>query len=585
LSSIQRIHLLEQQLANQIAAGEVVERPASVIKELIENSLDSGASNILVEVSRGGIRQMRVSDNGSGIVKDDLSLALTRHATSKIIELSDLEAIGTLGFRGEALASISSVSRLVLTSRIAGQPHAWQAICEGRDMQVSVQPAASPVGTSVEVNDLFYNTPARQKFLKAEKTEFTHIENVFIAHALANLSVEMILKHNGRVVRKIPAVVSSIDSNTEETKLLKRLAACCGKKFADHAIRFDCEHELANIYGWVSHPDFHRSESDIQYIFVNGRPVKDKTLSHAIRQVYDPRLPSGRMSAFVIFLTIDLSKVDVNVHPTKHEVRFEQQRLIHDLLVKSLDEALSSEIPSLFDGVNHERENQSSNDYISNSYPSSNYHSRGYGKSREIAENYFSQYNQDQISASSASNVYTRHNGDVQLVHVTGNFWLYKRNKLPLLIDEKLILKYFLDQVVKNNKIVESKGLLFPAKICLNESVVELANVHQRMTALGFEYKADKHQTDSQVSMIINKVPLWLCHEQTDSILEMFKLWFQTENMDSDRLIESITDSFEVVSADMLLAVLDVLNGDEVNSSGCCQLSSGLLKNIYELKF
>ncbi|MDH5434859.1 MAG: DNA mismatch repair endonuclease MutL, partial [Gammaproteobacteria bacterium] len=163
---MQRIHLLEQQLANQIAAGEVVERPASVIKELIENSLDSGASNILVEVSRGGIRQMRVSDNGSGIVKDDLSLALTRHATSKIIELSDLEAIGTLGFRGEALASISSVSRLVLTSRIAGQPHAWQAICEGRDMQVSVQPAASPVGTSVEVNDLFYNTPARQKFLK-----------------------------------------------------------------------------------------------------------------------------------------------------------------------------------------------------------------------------------------------------------------------------------------------------------------------------------------------------------------------------------------------------------------------------------
>jgi len=326
------IRLLEPRLANQIAAGEVVERPASVVKELVENALDAGASRIEVELERGGIRLIRVADNGHGIAKEQLKLALTRHATSKLKSSEDLAAIGTLGFRGEALASIASVSRLMLTSRPHEQNIAWQAIAEGVDMQVEVEPAAAQPGTRVDVRDLFFNTPARQKFLRSERTEFNRVEAVLKQFALAFPQVAFLLKHNGKVVKRYPAV--------GEEQMEKRLVDVCGTAFAKAARFFSCNHEHIQLKGWVTGSEFHRSEADLQFIFINARPVKDRTLAHAIRQAYQGQLPEGRSPGYVLFLNMDLSMVDVNVHPTKHEVRFREQRLVHDLLASALREVL-----------------------------------------------------------------------------------------------------------------------------------------------------------------------------------------------------------------------------------------------------
>ncbi len=328
-----RIYQLDNRLANQIAAGEVVERPSSVVKELVENAIDAGAHRVDLDIERGGARLIRITDDGKGIHKDDLKLALTRHATSKIRTTADLSAIDSLGFRGEALASISSVSRLTLTSRTADSELAWQAIAQGRDMAVEVLPASAAKGTRIEVADLFYNTPARQKFLRTEKTEFNHIEEVFKQHALVNFGVAFVLKHNHKIIKRVPA-------SSDASQKRKRLATICGKGFSDNAIEFQCEHELMKIYGWLGKPDFHRSESDIQYIFINGRPVKDKTLTHGVRQAYEGLLPPGRMATYVVFIEMDPAKVDVNVHPTKHEVRFDQPRLVHDLIAKSVCEAI-----------------------------------------------------------------------------------------------------------------------------------------------------------------------------------------------------------------------------------------------------
>ena len=354
MSTESRIALLDHRLANQIAAGEVVERPASVVKELVENSLDSGANRIEVDIERGGARLIRITDNGTGIHKSDLGLALTRHATSKINSTDDLANIQSLGFRGEALASISSVSRLTLTSRRVDSDLAWQAIAQGRHMDVDIQPASAAVGTRIEVADLFFNTPARQKFLRTEKTEFSHIEEVFKRHALANFEVAFVLKHNHKAAKRVPAC-------GESSQWLKRVGAICGKPFADNALSFECRHEAVRVWGWLGKPGYHRSESDIQFVFINRRPVKDRTLNHAIRQAYEDLIPPGRMATYVIYLEIDPQQVDVNVHPTKHEVRLSQQRLVHDLLAKSISEALYEQSTLLSDRLSTSDYQESSN--------------------------------------------------------------------------------------------------------------------------------------------------------------------------------------------------------------------------------
>ena len=333
-----RIHLLSQRLSNQIAAGEVVERPASVVKELLENSLDAGADRIDIELEQGGVKLVRIRDNGFGVDKADLPLALSRHATSKISSLEHLEKISSLGFRGEALASISSVSRLNLISRTRTADSAWQVETEGRDMVSSITPAAHPPGTSVEVRDLFFNTPARRKFLRTEQTEFQRIEDMIKRVALSRFDVQFSVQHNQRVIHRYEKAQSPQERQ-------RRVAQVCGPAFVENSVFINLDSNGMRLWGWVSLPTFSRSQADLQYFYVNGRVIRDKLVSHALKQAYRDVLFHGRHPAFVLYLELNPAVVDVNVHPTKHEVRFRDGRLVHDFLFSALHRALADVRP------------------------------------------------------------------------------------------------------------------------------------------------------------------------------------------------------------------------------------------------
>ena len=330
-----RIHILSPRLANQIAAGEVVERPASVLKEVVENAIDAGATSIDIELEAGGTRLIRVRDNGSGIQPDDMPLALSRHATSKINTLDDLEGVESLGFRGEALAAISSVSRLELFSNITDVPtQGWRVCAEGREMVSRVTPAPHPRGTSLLVRDLFFNTPARRKFLRTEKTEFGHVEETFRRLALSRFDIGWRLQHNQKVLHHLrPA--------DHPTACEARVAALLGKDMSHNALEVDAEATGLRLWGWVGAPTHTRAQADQQYFFVNGRVIRDRLVAHAIRQAYRDVLYNGRHPIFVLYLELDPHVVDVNVHPTKHEVRFRDSRLVHDFLFSSLHRALA----------------------------------------------------------------------------------------------------------------------------------------------------------------------------------------------------------------------------------------------------
>ena len=333
-----RIHRLSPQLANQIAAGEVVERPSSVAKELLENSLDAGATSLHIDVEAGGSKLIRIRDNGRGIYKDDLLLALSRHATSKIQSFDDLEGVSSLGFRGEALPSISSVSRATLSSKAAGEEAAWQLLVDGREAAGEPSPCSHPEGTTVEIRDLFFNTPARRKFLRTEKTEFNHLEEVVRRIALSQFEVAIELKHNGKQVLKLGS------AQTEEERS-KRIAKVCSQAFIDNAVYFDWSASGMRLWGWIGLPTFSRSQADLQYFFVNHRIVRDKLVSHAVKKGYKDVLYHGRFPAFVLYLELPAKEVDVNVHPTKHEVRFRESRLVHDFLFRTIYKVLGDVRP------------------------------------------------------------------------------------------------------------------------------------------------------------------------------------------------------------------------------------------------
>ena len=327
------IRQLPPELVNQIAAGEVVERPASVVKELVENSLDAGASRIEIDIEDGGARLIRVRDDGDGIAADELPLALAPHATSKIATLADLERVRTLGFRGEALASIASISRFSLTSRQAGADAAWSIGIEaGR--ATPPRPAQHPPGSAVEVRDIFHNVPARRKFLRAERTEFGHIDELVKAIALAQPQVEFRLSHNGKPVR----LLRSADS---EATLMARVGEILGAEFSAQSLRIDHAGAGLRLSGWVGLPTASRAQADQQYFYVNGRLVRDRVVAHAVRQAYADVLFHGRHPAYALFLDVAPETVDVNVHPAKSEVRFRESRLIHDFLYRTLNEALA----------------------------------------------------------------------------------------------------------------------------------------------------------------------------------------------------------------------------------------------------
>ena len=328
-----RIRPLPPELINQIAAGEVIERPSSVVKELVENSLDAGAARIEVDIELGGARLIRVRDDGDGIAADDLPLAVASHATSKIGSFDDLEHVASMGFRGEALASMASVARFAMTSRLRGADNAFRLEVDSGRMQ-DVRPAQHPQGTSVEVRDLFYNVPARRKFLRAERTEFAHIDDLLKSLALARGTAEFRLSHNGKLVRVWKAA-------RDEAAMLARVADMLGESFPQQSLRIDHASAGMRLSGWVGLPTASRPQADAQYFYVNGRLVRDRIVAHAVRQAYADVLFHGRHPAFVLYLELDPAGVDVNVHPAKSEVRFREQRLVHDFLFRTLHEALA----------------------------------------------------------------------------------------------------------------------------------------------------------------------------------------------------------------------------------------------------
>jgi DNA mismatch repair protein MutL len=331
------IRALPDTLINQIAAGEVVERPASVVKELVENALDAGATRVDIDLEEGGVRLIRVRDDGGGIAADELPLAVARHATSKIASLDDLEAVATLGFRGEALPSIASVSRFALTSRTTDDAHGALLQVDGGRIG-DVVPKAHPPGTTVEVRDLFYNVPARRKFLRAERTELGHIEDWLRSLALARPDVELRVSHNSKPSRRY--------KGGSELFSGERLVETLGEEFVRHALQIDrvlgqeSGHRL-RLHGWIAQPTYNRASADQQYLYVNGRSVRDRSVAHAVRQAYADVLFHGRQPAYALFVEIDPVRVDVNVHPAKHEVRFRDARLIHDFVYRTLHEALA----------------------------------------------------------------------------------------------------------------------------------------------------------------------------------------------------------------------------------------------------
>jgi DNA mismatch repair protein MutL len=333
-----RIHLLPTQLVNQIAAGEVVERPSSVVKELVENSFDAGARQIQIDIEQGGARLIRIRDDGCGIDKDDLPLALSRHATSKISTLEDLEHVASMGFRGEALPSISSVARLTLISRTAESDCAWRVAADGSERDFDPQPDPHPQGTTVDVRDLFYNTPARRKFLKSEKTEFDHIETLIKRMALSRFDIGFRLTHNQKEILNLKPAEALPEQE-------KRIAGICGSAFIENCVKIDFASSGLELTGWVGLPTFSRSQPDMQFFYVNGRLIKDKLVAHAVKQAYQDVLYHGRQPVFVLYLALDPALVDVNAHPAKLEVRFREGRLVHDFLFSALHRSLAEARP------------------------------------------------------------------------------------------------------------------------------------------------------------------------------------------------------------------------------------------------
>ncbi|GAA4362505.1 DNA mismatch repair endonuclease MutL [Kangiella marina] len=570
------IKKLSPLLANQIAAGEVVERPSSVVKELLENAVDAGAKRIQLDIERGGTRLIRITDDGSGISRDQLELALARHATSKIEHTDDLKAIHTLGFRGEALASISSVSKLTLSSKVASddeQSSGWSAIAQGRDMAVEIQPRAMPTGTIVEVKDLFFNTPARQKFLRAERTEYVHIEETMKRVALASPSIAFTLKHNGKVTKRIPAA-----SSQEQQK--QRIGSIVSNSFLQQALALDTRIDNLKLWGWVSSPQHHQNSNLSQYVFVNGRAVRDKTLNHAIRQAYQDLLPTGRVPAYVLYLELDAEKVDVNVHPTKHEVRFSEARQVHDFIARAVAECLQPQNETLLASeLNHVEEVTRAYQPQSGRADDEYYHPRlaagvsldttaGQRSSRQpiSREKTYHSYSPKQVSNNA------ERAGDYFLV--AERYLMQPKDDGLLVLDVKSFWLDYSTQLLQDewaSDDVKQRPLLIPERLGVPvESVSEgyLTN----WAKLGFDLSLTGPQ-----SVALRKVPASLLHIDIKALTQdVLYHTAQDQNISLQQLQEMILKQFEPHWAvDSKHSWLELLQPHNWQQSQYCQYLSG----------
>lgn len=562
----QSIHQLSTQLANQIAAGEVVERPSSVIKELLENSLDAGATQIDIDIQAGGTQLIRIRDNGYGIPQDELALALTPHATSKIRSLDDLIQVTSMGFRGEALASIASVSELVLTSHYQGM--AWSI--KAKEGMFDLTPASHPQGTTVEVNNLFYNTPARRKFLKAERTEYKHVEDVVKSIAIARFDIAFNFKHNQRQVFSLP--VASSDENK-----LQRLTRLINKEFIQSAVALNFENAGLKLSGWIANADYSRSQSDMQYFFVNGRMIRDKVITHAVRQAFQDALYPGRFPVYVLQLEMDAEQVDVNVHPTKHEVRFRQGRLIHDFLFYSLREALA-QAGKVKSAKGFEK---SSDGFNAKSY-SGTFHSADNNFVTESSNSYAAS-----VYQGLASNEDINKTLGVAVTKLQNNYILAQNKQGLLVIKLKLARKKIAQQQLNTSLAVQkkliSKPVLIPFNISLNGSTNAqswLDKVTDDLQQLGFEFAVL-----GEAEIMVRQVPAMLnATDIKESINWFIDLVLNNQVSFSQALIEIIVkDDFSNSPTDWnaLLRELESIDVDEVKNI-YHQVSDKDLANLFK---
>ncbi|MEM6998558.1 MAG: DNA mismatch repair endonuclease MutL [Pseudomonadota bacterium] len=482
-----RIHQLPEEVANQIAAGEVIERPASIVKELIENSLDAAATKIEIEIEQAGIGLIRVRDNGQGIHKDDLTLALQPHATSKLSEFSDLSQIASLGFRGEAIPSIASVSRFIMTSKIDDADQAWSI-----DNNYDLKPAAHETGTTVEVNDLFFSTPGRRKFLKSERTEFLHIQSLIRAISLSHFSSGFFVKNNDQSLYHLPACNENIE---------QRIKNICGKSFLNKSIRIDAEKEGMHLWGWLGLNDVARSQSDRQYFYVNGRMVRDKHVSHAIRLAYDDRIDIGRYPSFVLHLRLDPSVLDVNVHPAKSEVRFSDTRNIHDFIYGVLLNSLNQPVMSV----------------VSEEQTDMQYEKNQSGEQQTINEGVATYDNQQNINKQtdlqerkSHSKYLTLFSGQFVIATVDYEQYLIDIAKAKVLITTLYLLNNF------NEKKIIKRPILVPVSCELSEDKLELIEANTVLiNQWGFEL-----EQISPSQIMIRSIPSRLVYAETISLVK-----------------------------------------------------------------
>lgn len=467
------IRELPSHLVNQIAAGEVVERPASVVKELIENSLDAGARSITVDILNGGQKLIRVRDDGAGIGRDELPLALARHATSKIADLDDLEAVASLGFRGEALPSIASVSRLAIRSRPAGQDSASEVTVDHGAVG-DPAPVAHPPGTTVEVNDLFFNTPARRKFLKTERTEYSHIDRWIRRLALARPDVSFVVTHNRRTVLDLRAAADADDER-------RRLAKLCGEEFAGEALCLERESDGIALKGWIGLPTFNRSQPDLQFWFVNGRSIVDKTLAHAVRHAYRDVLFHGRYPAYVLMLAIDPGTVDANAHPAKHEVRFRDGRRVHGVVSQTVEQALAETRPGGHDVARIESRVQRITTDRQSTMPLGQGAAPGDRRVRETLAAYRAMSASDAEAATDASN------GDLPPLgravgQIAGVYILAENADGLIIVDMHAAHERILYEKLKRDfagRHIVTQPLLVPEAIAVSEREADLADEHR----------------------------------------------------------------------------------------------------------
>ncbi len=511
------IQQLPPQLINQIAAGEVIERPASAVKELVENSIDAGASNILIEIQEGGSRLIRVTDNGSGIERNELGLALSRHATSKIGSLQDLEAVLSFGFRGEALPSMSSIARLTLTSRQAKETVAWLVKADGNEEELEPTPSAHPVGTTVELRDLFYNTPARRKFLKTDKTEFGHIETVVKRMALSRFDVGFSLKHNQRQVVELKPALSNEQKE-------QRVAMLCSTTFIEQALPIDTSSSSGLLLqGWLSLPTYSRSQTDMQFFYVNGRLIRDKLINHAVRLAYQDVLFHGRHPVYVLYLTMDPTLVDVNAHPAKLEVRFRESKAVHDFIYQRIKQLLKDIRPGDQFAVTDEPIMPAANSAMTYSNmqqkPMPLFVSES---SLKPASSTSYQYSPRAIGGSAPIDASSR-NGQVMpvlgfaIAHLHNTYILAESDQGLVLVDthaahERIVYEKLKKQYGADG--IPTQPLLIPQKILLSDEEMVLFEQHQALLkGLGLELSISGPET-----VLVRSIPVLLTLDDAEQL-------------------------------------------------------------------